>query len=57
MEEKMEEEYQTIIVRYGIGYGTHDLNIEVPANATDYEIEEEVMQAVMERVDYDWDRA
>ena len=53
----MEDEYQTIMIRYGIGYGSHDMDIDVPVNATDDEIEEEVMNAVMERVDYGWNRA
>lgn len=41
---------RTIIIRYGIGYGTHTTDMEVQDDATDAEIEADVQDAIMERV-------
>lgn len=41
---------KTINVRYGIGYGTHTFDFEVEDDSTPEEIEEDVRQAVEERL-------
>jgi len=46
----MEEKYKIIDIRYGIGYGTHTTDIEVPKNITPEELEAWVGEHVMERV-------
>jgi hypothetical protein len=46
-----------ILIKYGIGCATHDLEIEVDDDAPDDEIEDDVSDQVMQRVDYTWTRA
>ena len=46
-----------INIRYGIGYGMHETDIEVDDDATKEEIEEEVKDCVMERLDWSWEEA
>lgn len=43
-----------VTVRYGIGYGTHDMDLEFDDDMSDDEIEEAVMNAVQERLHYSW---
>lgn len=43
-----------IIVRYGVGYGQHDMDFEIEDDMLDEEIEREVQDAVMERLDWSW---
>lgn len=43
-----------VVVRYGIGYGRHELDFELEDGTTDEEIEEEVRVAVMERLNWSW---
>ncbi len=43
-----------ILIKYGIGYGRHDDEIEMDDDATDEEIEESVRDVVMQRLDWSW---
>lgn len=43
---------RTIYIRYGIGYGEHETEIEVPEDADEHEVNLEVHEAIMERVWY-----
>ncbi|MEM9085345.1 MAG: hypothetical protein AAGB23_05430 [Pseudomonadota bacterium] len=43
-------------ISYGIGFGSHEDELEFRANATDEEIEEVVSDHVMERVSFGWER-
>lgn len=45
---------RTLIVSYGVGYGRHTMDVEVEDDATEEEIEREVEQAVIERLDWGW---
>lgn len=45
-----------IEIKYGIGYGSHTMEIEVEDDATDDEIDTQVHDFVMERVDYGWEK-
>lgn len=42
-------------VRYGIGYGSHDMEVDVTDAENDKEIEQWVYDAVMERVDFGYE--
>lgn len=52
----MEEEYVNITVKYGIGYGSHETDIDVPASATDEEIHQTIWDMLAERPDFGWER-
>lgn len=43
---------KNVRVRYGIGYGTHTMDLDVEDEATEEEIAEMVHDYVMKRVDY-----
>jgi hypothetical protein len=43
-----------IIITYGIGYGRHEMDLEVEDDATDEDIEVYAQDAVMERLDWGW---
>lgn len=43
-----------IIIKYGIGYGSHETDMEVEDDATEEQIEEWVRDCVMERLDWHW---
>lgn len=49
--------YTTINIKYGIGYGTHETDMEVPMDATDEEIHALVWDMLAERLDFGWERA
>lgn len=46
----MDAGYRLIVVRYGIGYGKHETEIEVPDDASQEEIDEYARDAVLDRV-------
>lgn len=46
-----------ILIKYGIGCDTHYLEIEVDDEAPDDEIEDDVSDQIMQRVDYSWSKA
>lgn len=50
------EEYVTIRIKYGIGYGSHETDCEVPKDATDEEIHDIVYDMISERLDFSWER-
>lgn len=41
-------------IRYSIGYGGHKDEIEVEDDATEEDIEKQVQDAVVERLDWSW---
>ena len=43
-----------VIIKFGCGYGSHETDLDFEDDATDEEIERDVEQAVMERVDWSW---
>jgi hypothetical protein len=43
-----------VIVKYGVGYGSHEMDLEFEDAATDEEIESDVEAAVTERLDWSW---
>jgi len=43
-----------IIVKYGVGYGSHTMDLEAEDDMTEDEIEEMVRDFVMERLDWSW---
>lgn len=45
---------RTVIVKYGIGYGRHEMDLEFEDDATNEEIESDVEAAVIERLDWGW---
>lgn len=45
-----------IEITYGVGYGRHNDTIEVEDDATDDEIEQQVSDVVMEKLDWGWKR-
>lgn len=51
-----EDGYTRIVVRYGIGYGTHTMELDLESDVTDEEIAEIVNDSVMERVSFGWER-
>ena len=45
---------RNIIVRYGVGYGSHDQVLEVEDDATSKDIEESASELVMAQLEWDW---
>lgn len=43
-----------IIIKYGIGYGSHEIDLELEDDLTDEEIEQSVQDTVMARLDWSW---
>lgn len=43
-----------ILISYGVGYGRHDTDVEVDDDFTEEEIEREVQEVVMEKLDWSW---
>lgn len=46
----------TIVIKYGIGYGSHETDMDVPVDATDEEIHQMVWDMLAERLDYGWEK-
>lgn len=49
-------EYLNILIKYSIGYESHEMDMEVPVDATDEEIHDMVWEMISERVDFGWER-
>lgn len=55
-EEIAEPEMVRIIIKYSIGYGSHETDLDVPSDMTDDEIQQIVWDMVSERLDFGWER-
>lgn len=51
----MTDEYKTVVVTYSVGYGDHTAELDVPLNATEDEINDEVSDFVHERLAWSWE--
>lgn len=50
------EEYVLLTIKYGIGYGQHTTDMEVPADASEDEIAQMIFEMLSERLDFSWER-
>lgn len=51
-----DEEYVNVTIKYGIGYGQHETDIDVPKTATDEAVHEIIWDMLAERLDFSWER-
>lgn len=50
------DEYVLLKIKYGIGYGQHTTDMEVPADASEDEIDQMIFEMLSQRLDFSWER-